>query len=97
MKRIFIVFSAVVLVLAAGIVYGTGRNYQLADVYVCDQSIVMAELQAMTKVSRQDLYVVSYCNCMGFDNDLKSEVRDDKCEPPKDSVFLCSCVGKSHY
>lgn len=86
------------VVLAAGFLYGTGRrNYQVADIYVCDQSLMMANLQAMTKVSRQALYVVSYCDCIGFDKEMKSEVRNDTCEPPKDSVYLCTCIGRSGY
>jgi len=99
MKRVMLFCAALSLVvLATGLLYGTNRrNYQVADVYVCDQSLMMAEMQAMTRVSRQELYVVSYCNCMGFDRELKTEVRNSSCEPPKDSVYLCTCIGKSGY
>jgi hypothetical protein len=99
MKRAMLFGAALSLVvLATGLLYGTNRrNYQVADIYVCDQSLMMAQMQAMTKMSRQELYVVSYCDCMGFDKELKTEVRNDTCAPPKDSVYLCTCIGKSGY
>ncbi len=98
MKRTIIIVAALsVLMLATSFLYSRNRkNYQIAELYVCDSSLVTAELQAMTKVSRQDLYTVSYCNCLGFDSELQGEVRGE-CVPPRDTVYLCTCIGKSSY
>lgn len=98
MKKIIITLAVIAGLLSTGLVLNAGmRGYQAVDIYVCDSSIISAEMRAKSKVSRQDLYVAGYCSCMGFDNELKSEVRDDPCDPPRDSVFLCTCFGKSSY
>jgi hypothetical protein len=28
---------------------------------------------------------------------MKMQVKYGKCEPPKDMVYDCTCVGKTHY
>ena len=97
MKQVFIALLMTSLCIT-GLVYGSSvRDYQVVDIYVCEEGIVLAELLAKSSVSRKDLYVVSYCTCEGVNNDMKSEVKNMSCEAPKDMVYSCICVGTSSY
>ncbi|OHD66408.1 MAG: hypothetical protein A2176_06660 [Spirochaetes bacterium RBG_13_51_14] len=82
----------------SGVLYSSKWNlYQIVDIYVCEEGIVLAELLAKARLNRHQLTVVSYCTCEGVDPSLKTEVKNATCEPPKDMVYSCTCIGKSHY
>ncbi len=92
--------------ITAGALYG---GYQIADIYVCDSGMVMAEISAKSIVSRKELYRASYCSCEGVDPVMKKEVQKGtwkregyeveygSCEAPRDRVFHCVCVGQNEY
>lgn len=105
MKKIFLALLVAGMA-AGGALYG---EYQIADVYICESGLVMAEISAKSIVSRKELYRASYCNCEGVDPSLKNLVKKGKwkrqgyeveygsCEAPRNRVFHCVCVGKNHY
>lgn len=98
MKQLFIMVTVVLLVTVTGVLYSEKRGeYQVVEVYICEQEIIMAEMIAKTSVTRQELTTVSYCTCDGVDPSMKVYVKKNKCEPPKDLVYACTCVGKTHY
>lgn len=95
MKKIYL---SILFVFASGfMLFLNGANYQFAEIYVCDDEQVMAELAAKAAISRKELYIVSYCSCQGVDKSLKTLVKKSTCNPPKDSVYICRCVGKANY
>lgn len=83
----------------SGVVYSAkvGNLYQVVEVYICEQEVILAEMIAKTSISRQELTTVSYCTCDGVDPSMKVFVKKNKCEPPKDMVYACTCIGKTHY
>lgn len=82
----------------SGLLYSSNKSgYQVIDLYICERSITLAELFAKASVNRKDLYITSYCTCEGVNNDLKSEVKIGNCDPPRDMVYSCICIGKSTY
>ncbi|HOO72146.1 MAG TPA: hypothetical protein PK926_10325 [Spirochaetota bacterium] len=78
-------------------VAGATKAYQIVDLYVCEEGIVLAEMLAKSSVSRKELYVVSYCTCEGVNSDMKSQVKVSSCEAPKNMVYSCICIGRSSY
>ena len=98
MKRLIITAAALLLFISTGVLYSSKmRQYQLVEIYVCEQDIVLAEMLAKSSINRQVLITVSYCTCEGVDPILKTQVKKGTCEPPKDLVYDCTCVGKTHY
>jgi hypothetical protein len=98
MKRLIITAAALLLFISTGVLYSSKMSqYQLVEIYVCEQEIVLAEMLAKRSINRQVLTTVSYCTCEGVDPSLKKQVKNSKCEPPKDMVYDCTCVGKTHY
>jgi len=105
MKKIVFI-TMLLMFLFSGIVFS---RYQIADIYICEEGMVLAELSAKSIVSRKELYRASYCSCEGVDPSLKTEVQKGvwkkmgieikygACEAPKDRVFHCVCVGQDHY
>ncbi len=97
MKGMLLSITGFMLLMTA-VLYGAAKaQYQIVDVYICEQSPMMAEMTAKVTVSRKDLYTVSYCTCLGLNPGMKSEVTRVPCEPPKDRVYTCTCIGKNHY
>jgi hypothetical protein len=96
MRRILL---AVLLLFSSSIAFALYRAnfYQVVEIYVCDSNSIVAETTAKTAISRKELYSVSYCTCEGMDKEMKSEVTKTPCDPPRDFVFSCICVGKSRY
>jgi len=98
MKRLALCIATVSLVFITGALYSSRiSDYQVADVYVCSQGIILAELQAKTLLNRQELTSVSYCSCEGIDPSFKTEVKKGSCEPPNNLVYSCSCIGRTSY
>lgn len=98
MKRLALLITAVALVFVSGALYSSRiSDYHVADIYVCSQGIILAELQAKTALNRQELTSVSYCACEGIDPSFKTEVKKGSCEPPNDLVYSCSCIGRTGY
>jgi len=98
MKKLIIMTAAVLLVVSTGVLYSSKMSqYQLVDLYVCESELVLAEMLAKVSVNRNTLTTVSYCTCEGVDQSLKKLVKFGKCEPPKDMVYDCTCIGKTHY
>ncbi|HOD16097.1 MAG TPA: hypothetical protein PLA65_15600 [Spirochaetota bacterium] len=98
MKSLMISTIAILIFLSSGMLYSSKlSSYQVADVFICEEGIVLAEMTAKTLLSRRELTTVSYCTCEGVDQSFKTGVTKNKCEPPKDMVYSCTCVGKTHY
>ena len=82
----------------SGVLYSSLRgSFQVVDVYVCEESITMAEMLARAAVSRKELYVVSYCSCQGVDSSLKDKVTKTTCDAERNMVYACMCIGRSQY
>jgi hypothetical protein len=97
-KRQAFITATMLLGVFSCIVYGAKRSlYQIAYTYVCEDDAAMAELTAKVKVNRKELLTVSYCTCEGVSQGKRDSVANMKCEPPKDTVFSCSCIGKNNY
>eukprot|EP00831_Metopus_contortus_P027013 TRINITY_DN22828_c0_g1_i1.p2 TRINITY_DN22828_c0_g1~~TRINITY_DN22828_c0_g1_i1.p2 ORF type:complete len:105 (+),score=0.68 TRINITY_DN22828_c0_g1_i1:448-762(+) len=104
MKRLVLVLAAVLI--AANALYS---GYQTVGVYVCESGMTMAELSARTIVTRKELYRASSCKCEGVDRELKTLVKKGKwsgegfeyeygsCEPPRNIVYHCICIGTDSY
>jgi hypothetical protein len=98
MKRLIILATIVLVFAITGVLQSTKMGlYQVVEVYICEQEVVLAEMIAKTSISRQELTTVSYCTCDGVDPSMKVFVKKNKCEPPKDMVYACICIGKTHY
>jgi hypothetical protein len=98
MKQVIIIAGIVIFVVSAGVLYSSKRaQYQVVEVFVCDDAVNMAEMVAKSSISRQDLMTVSYCTCEGVDPSMKTRVKKSKCEAPKNLVYSCSCIGKTNY
>jgi hypothetical protein len=98
MKRLIILTTIVLTFTVTGVVHSTNMGlYQVVEVYICEQEVIMAEMIAKTSITRQELTTVSYCTCDGVDPSMKVFVKKNKCEPPKDMVYACICIGKTHY
>jgi len=98
MKQIIMTVAMCGVCMMAAVLYASSRSdYQVVEVYVCEEGQVLAEMLAKTSISRQELTVVSYCTCEGVDQGLKKEVKKMKCDPPKDMVYACTCVGRTGY
>jgi hypothetical protein len=98
MKRLLTITAAVLILLSSAALFSAGRGlYQVVEVYICEQEIILAEMIAKSSLSRQELTTVSYCTCEGVDPSMKQLVKKTKCDPPKDLVYACTCIGKSHY
>jgi hypothetical protein len=105
MKKM-IVASILLSLFMGGVVYS---SYQVVDVYICEEGMVLAEITAKSIVSRKELYRASYCDCQGVNDDMKSRVKKGSweregfkyeygsCESPKNRVFRCVCVGTDRY
>ncbi len=98
MKRLILLVTIVLLFVVTSVLHSTNRGlYQVVEVYICEQEVILAEMIAKTSISRQELTTVSYCTCDGVDPSMKVFVKKNKCEPPKDMVYACICIGKTHY
>ena len=98
MKRLIILATLFLVFAVAGVLHSTNRGlYQVVEVYICEQEVASAEIVAKTSISRQELTTVSYCTCDGVDPSMKVFVKKNKCEPPRDMVYACICIGKTHY
>jgi hypothetical protein len=98
MKRLLTITAAVLVLLSSVALFSAGRGlYQVVEVFICEGELNMAEMIAKTSVNRQELTTVSYCTCEGVDPSMKPLVKKNKCVPPRDMVYSCTCIGKSHY
>lgn len=98
MKRFIIMTAAILFFISTGVLYSSKMSqYQLVELYVCESEIVLAEMLAKVSINRNVLTTVSYCTCEGVDPSMKTQVKYGKCEPPKDMVYDCTCIGKTHY
>lgn len=98
MKLIVIAAAAVLLLGATSALYSLKKSdFQVIEVFVCEEGVILAEMIAKTSVNREELLVVSYCSCEGIDPSFKTSVKKTPCNPPKDMVYSCTCVGKTHY
>ncbi len=98
MKRLVFVTALVFLAGSWGVLYGLrGNLYQMVEVYLCEDGIVMAEIAAKVKVSRKQLLTVSYCTCEGLSMGEEIGMTEMKCDPQKNSIYSCSCIGRNHY
>ncbi len=93
MKKIALIIAVMTVVSIAGF---SKPKYQVVDIYVCQTTGEMANLQAKASVSRKELYRVSYCTCEGVNSSLKREVRDGSCKN-KNRVYSCVCIGTAGY
>jgi len=97
-KRLIFVTIIIFLFISFGVIYSPSKTlYQMVDTYVCEEELGMAELTAKAQVNRKELLTVSYCTCEGVAVGRWSGKADLKCDPPKDIVYACSCIGKNHY
>ncbi len=94
MKKILFLTILIFVLFLSGVLYS---KLQIVNVYVCEETLFMAELTAKVTVSRKELYSVSYCECQGIHPSMKSEVKKMNCEPPKNNVYTCICAGKASY
>lgn len=98
MKSLMISVIAILIFLSSGMLYSSKlSSYQVVDVFICEEGIVLAEMTAKTLVNRRELTAVSYCTCEGVDQSFKTGVTKTPCKPPKDLVYSCMCIGKTHY
>lgn len=96
MKKLLIISVFLVVSLLSVVLYSKTRM-QLVNVYICESTLIMAELSAKVAVNRKELISVSYCKCEGIHPSMKSEVKNMNCEAPKNNVYLCVCSGKYGY
>ncbi|MCU0848787.1 MAG: hypothetical protein MUD12_12960 [Spirochaetes bacterium] len=97
MKKILVLATALVVCMT-GMLYSAKISlYQAVDLFICEESQTLAEMLAKTKISRMELYTVSYCSCNGVDPGFKKAVTKTSCEKPKDMVYSCICIGRSSY
>jgi hypothetical protein len=93
------------IILSLLFVFSTGfmlllysANFQLAEIYICENEQFTAEVAAKANISRKELYIVSYCNCQGVDKSLKSLVKKGTtCGAEKENIYICRCIGKANY
>jgi len=98
MKRVILLATIVMLFAVTGVLHSTKMGqYQVVEVYICEQEVIMAEMIAKTSITRKELTTVSYCTCDGVDPSMKVYVKKNKCDPPRDMVYACICIGKTHY
>lgn len=98
MKTLMVSIITIVIFLSSGVLYSSKlSSYQVVDVFICEEGIVLAEMTAKMLLNRRELTTVSYCTCEGVDQSFKTGVTKTKCEPPKDMVYSCICIGKTHY
>jgi hypothetical protein len=98
MKRVILLAIVVVLFGVTGVLHSAKMGeYQVVEVYICDQEVLTAEATAKMSITRKELTTVSYCTCDGVDPSMKVYVKKNKCEPPRDMVYACICIGKTHY
>ncbi|MBP7735411.1 MAG: hypothetical protein KA369_05495 [Spirochaetes bacterium] len=98
MKRLIVLATVVLLFGVTGVLHSTKMGlYQVVEVYICEQEVILAEMVAKTSISRKELTTVSYCTCDGVDPSMKVYVKKNKCEAPRDLVYACICIGKTHY
>ncbi len=98
MKRLIVIATSILIFAVSGVLHSSKMSlYQVVEVYICEQELIMAEMIAKTSISRQELTTVSYCTCDGVDPSMKVFVKKNKCEPPKDMVYACTCIGKTQY
>ena len=98
MKRLIIMAASFLLFISTGLLYSSKMSqYQLVELYVCESEVILAEMLAKCSINRKVLTTVSYCTCEGVDSSMKTQVKYGKCEPPKDMVYDCTCIGKTHY
>ncbi|MBN2159392.1 MAG: hypothetical protein JW807_08345 [Spirochaetes bacterium] len=98
MKKIVIAAVALLFFASTGVLYSLKKSdFQVIEVLVCEEGVNLAEMIAKVSVNREELLVVSYCSCEGIDPSFKPSVKKTPCDPPKDMVYSCTCVGKTHY
>ena len=98
MKRLMISIIAITILMSSGVLYSSKlSSYQVVDVFICEEGVVLAEMTAKTLLNRRELTTVSYCTCEGVDQSFKTGVTKTKCDPPKDMVYSCVCIGKTRY
>jgi hypothetical protein len=98
MKRFIFSAITITILLSSGVLYSSKlSSYQVIDVYVCEEGVVLAEMTAKTLLNRRELTTVSYCTCEGVDQSFKTGVTKTSCNPPKDMVYSCTCIGRTHY
>ena len=97
MKKIIFMLTLLMFVATTGIVYSARGGYQVVEVYVCEEGVILANMLAQVTTNRKELYTVSYCSCEGVEESMRSEVTKTPCDPPKDMVYSCLCVGKNSY
>jgi hypothetical protein len=98
MKRIIVAGMLFFILASSGVIFSMKTSdYQLVEIYICEQDAAMANMVAKVYVNRQELTRVSYCTCEGVDPSLKALVKKTKCDPPRDQVYCCTCIGTMTY
>lgn len=98
MKRMIIPAAVIIVAASMGLLFSKGRGmYQVVEVFVCEEDSTNAEMLAKTTLSRKELTTVSYCTCEGVDPSLMDAAKKESCKPPRDMVYSCSCVGRTHF
>jgi hypothetical protein len=98
MKRLMITVVAILFFMSSGVLYSSKlSSYQVVDVFVCEEGPVLAEMIAKTVINRRELTTVSYCTCEGVDQSFKTGVTKTPCDPPKNQVYSCTCIGRTSY
>ncbi|MCL2025765.1 MAG: hypothetical protein FWG92_03050 [Leptospirales bacterium] len=109
MKKIIICF---LMAAAAGTisVKVLFADYDISgDIYLCDESAFQAEFSARVIANRAEMTRASFCRCDQVPNENRDKVKKIRwekqgyvfefgsCEPPKNRVYRCYCVGRSTY
>ena len=76
MKKIFIIPTILFSLALIGVLYAKKSKVQTASVYVCGTNKLIVENAAMARVSRKELYSVSYCTCDSADSSMKERVKE---------------------
>ena len=98
MKGLIIPSALFIIAVSMGVLFSAGRGmYQMVEVFVCEEDVTNAEMLAKTTVSRKELTTVSYCTCEGVDPSLIGDAKKGNCKPPRDQIYSCSCIGKTHF
>ena len=56
MKRLIITVVAILVFMSSGVLYSSKlSSYQVVDVFICEEGIVLAEMKAKTVINRREL------------------------------------------
>ena len=109
MKKIIICFLIVAAAGAISVKILLAGYDVSGDIYLCDESAFQAEFSAKVLANRSEMTRASYCKCDQVPPENKDKVKKGKweklgyvfeygsCEPPKNKVYRCYCIGKNTY